>query len=133
MSKQDKLREFMKGLPREEPSQDFTRKVMDRVSLEMKKTSTVYQPLISIHGWLKIAFGLLLLGIGVAILRNYFPGGEAPSVLQPLYSIDFTQFLKPFNLVTKALTNLSPTFLTCLVAISLLLLVDQVSVRFIRR
>ncbi|MCK9641062.1 MAG: hypothetical protein M0R39_14240 [Prolixibacteraceae bacterium] len=133
MSKQDKLKDFMKEIPREEPSLDFTRKVMDRVNLETKKTSPVYRPLISMRGWKRITFGMLILGIGVAILRNYFPGGETPSILHPLYSLDLTQFLKPFNLVTKFLSNLSPTFLTCLVAVSLLIMVDQVSVRFIRR
>jgi hypothetical protein len=132
MKKQDTLRNFMKELPREEPSENFTSMVMNRVSLEPKKTPVVYQPLISRQGWRWIAFGVIFLGIGLAIFRNYFPGNEVPSVLQPLYSLDFSILLKPFSYIGQILSRLSPTVLAGMIAVSLLLFADQLHARLVR-
>jgi hypothetical protein len=132
MKKQDTLKNFMKELPREEPSENFTSMVMNRVSLEPKKTPVVYQPLISRQGWRWIAFGVIFLGIGLAIFRNYFPGNEVPSVLQPLYSLDFSILLKPFNYIGQILNRLSPTVLAGMIAVSVLLFADQLVARLVR-
>ena len=64
MKKQDLLIAYLKELPREEPSGNFTQMVMSRVQLETIKSPVVYQPLISKEVWRKVIVvsGLLLLG-----------------------------------------------------------------------
>ena len=47
MKEQDKLRDYFRELPREEPSENFTFMVMDRVRKERVKSPAIYQPIIS--------------------------------------------------------------------------------------
>ena len=129
MEKQDNLRRFMKELPGEGPSENFTKMVMDRVNLERKNTPVVYLPLISRQGWWKITLGIIFLVIGVAVVWSYFPGNEAPSLLQPLYSLDFSSLLKPFNFIAQVLNRLSPALLAGLITIAVLLFIDQLATR----
>ncbi len=102
MEKQDNLGKFMKELPGERPSENFTKMVMDRVNLERKNTPVVYQPLISRQGWRRIILGIIFFVIGFAVVWSYFPGNGSPSLLQPLYSLDFSGLLKPYNLIESS-------------------------------
>jgi hypothetical protein len=133
MKKQDNLRAYMKELPLEEPSADFTGMVMNRVRLEAIKSPVIYQPLISRQMWLKICIGLTLFILGAILLPTWFPGNETPALLQSFYRIDFSILLKPFLLLSNALNKLSLPFVGGILAVSLLLLADQLYTRFIAR
>jgi len=133
MKKQDNLRAYMKELPREEPSADFTGMVMNRVRLEAIKSSAIYQPLISRQMWLKIYIGLALFILGAVLLRTWFPGNETPALLQSLYRMDFSILLKPFLLLSNAINKLSLPFIGGILAVSLLLLGDHLYAKFIAR
>ena len=133
MKKQDNLGDYMKELPREEPSINFTRIVMDRVRVEAKKAPVEYPPLISQQVWWKIFIGLTFLVISAIVYRTYFPGNETPTVLPAFYQVDLSIILKPFQLLSYALNNLSQTVVAGSLAISVLLLVDQLYSHLARR
>jgi hypothetical protein len=133
MEMKDNLRAYLKELPQEEPSADFTAIVMNRVRLEAIKSSVIYQPLISRQMWLKICIGLALFILGAVLLRTWFPGNETPALLQSFYRIDFSIFLKPFLLLSNALNKMSLPFVGGILAVSLLLLGDQLYNKFIAR
>ena len=133
MKKQDNLGDYMKELPREEPSVNFTRIVMDRVRVEAKKAPVGYPPLISQQVWWKIFIGLTLLVISTIVYRAYFPGNEAPTLLPVFYQVDLSMILKPFQLLSYALSNLSQTVVAGSLAISVLLLTDQLYSHLARR
>jgi hypothetical protein len=130
MEKQDNLFEYMKELPIEEPSDRFTRLVMDRVRAEAIKKSASYQPLISKKVWLQISIGTIMLLLCTALLRVYFPGNDSPGWLQTFFQIDFSIVTKPFVVLSKAMSNLSITVLAGSIAISMLLLIDQLFFRY---
>ncbi len=133
MKKQDRLGDYMKELPREEPSVNFTKTVMARVRVETKKAPVEYPPLISQQVWWKIFIGLAFLVISAIVYRTYFPGNETPTVLSAFYQIDFSIILKPFQLLSHALSNLSQTVVAGSLAISVLLLIDLLYSHLIRR
>ena len=133
METKDNLRAYMKELPREEPSADFTGMVMNRVRLEAIKSAVIYQPLISRQMWLKIYIGLALFILGAVLLLTWFPGNESPALLQSFYRIDFSILLKPLLLLSNALNKLSLPFIGGILAVSLLLLGDQLYAKFIAR
>lgn len=130
MKEQDKLRTYLRELPREEPSENFTFMVMDRVSKESARSKAIYQPIISLQLWWKLFIGILLLFVGAIIFRTYFPGNEQAGLLMPLSQIDYSLFFKPFQSFTASLIKMPLTFVTALVAVSALLLIDQFYNRF---
>jgi vacuolar-type H+-ATPase subunit I/STV1 len=123
----------VKKIGLEEPSADFTGIVMNRVRLEAIKSSAIYQPLISRQMWLKIYIGLALFILGAVLLRSWFPGNETPALVQSFYRIDFSILLKPFLLLSNALNKLTLPFIGGILAVSLLLLSDQLYAKFIAR
>ncbi|MEI6274605.1 MAG: hypothetical protein WCP08_01385 [Prolixibacteraceae bacterium] len=133
MKKQDNLREYMKELPREEPSADFTRLVMQRVRLEAVKSPVVYQPLINARSWRRIFFGMFLFFVGAILLRTFFPGNENPVLTHWIYQIDYSFLLKPFQLLSNALTCMSFQFVGGAAAITILLFADQLYSRMNER
>jgi hypothetical protein len=133
MEKQDKLRTYLKELPREEPSDNFTFMVMNRVREEAVKSPAEYQPLINRQTWWKLITGLLLVFIGAAIFRTYFPGSEEAGIFQPLYQYDYSLFLRPFQMLSELMARVPLTFVTGLIAITALLFVDQLHGRFASR
>lgn len=133
MKEQDNLRLFMKELPREEPSSDFTRLVMERVKLEAIKSTAVYQPLINRQAWWRIFFGIILFFGSAILLRTIFPGNESQALPPAVYQIDFAILLKPFQLLSNAVNGLSMNFFLGLAAISLLLFADQLYTRITDR
>ena len=133
MKKQDLLIAYLKELPREEPSGNFTQMVMSRVQLETIKSPVVYQPLISKEACRKVIVVSGLLLLGAVILFFYLPGStNTPSYLT-LPKIDYSIIFKPFMVLTQAFDKLSVTFFGVLMAISSLLLVDQLYTRFANR
>jgi hypothetical protein len=133
MKKQDNLRAYMKELKLEEPSTDFTRLVMERVRVEIVKSPAVYQPLINKQVWTKIFIGCILFSIGAVLLRSYFPGNDNPALIPSFYQIDFTFILKPFQLLSKAMSGISLNYAGGAAAISMLLIADQFYTRMTDR
>lgn len=125
MKEQDKFRTFLKELPREEPSGNFTLMVMERVKKENVKSSAIYQPIIGRNLWWKLFAGMVLIFVGATIFRTYFPGNEQAGLLQPLSQIDYSLFFKPFNSLSALLVKMPLTIVTALVSVSVLLLIDQ--------
>lgn len=126
MRTKDQLGKYMKELPKEEPSFEFTSKVMDRVLAEAKYAPSSYHPLISRQMWLKILLGTILIVAGVALLHTYFPGNENPAGWQSLYRFDLSVVFEPVLKVFRVARNLPVTFAGGLMAFSLLLLADRI-------
>ena len=126
MGTHDYLGKYMKELPEAEPSSDFTNRVMDRVMAEAKTTTEVYHPLISRQMWMRISVGMILLFIGIALLRTYFPGNENPAGWQSFYRFDLSVAVGPLLNIFREARNFSVTFAGGLMAFSLLLLADRI-------
>jgi hypothetical protein len=133
MKNTDHLSTYLKELPVEEPSVNFTLIVMDRVRLETVKSNVVYQPLISWQVWRRILTGFALLLLGSVLLYSYFPDSSGTSGILSTYKIDSTLILKPLFVLTQALSKLSFTYVAILMAISVLLFFDQIYSRFTDR
>lgn len=133
MKEQDKLRSYFRELPREEPSENFTFMVMERVKMERVRTNAVYHPIISRQMWLRLLCGVILIFIGALVFRVYFPGNEQVGLLRPIFQFDYSLILKPLQVVSASLMKMPFSFVIALVAISLLLLVDQLYSRFVSR
>lgn len=133
MKKQDLLIAYLKELPREEPSGNFTQMVMNRVQLETIKSPVVYQSLISKEVWLKVIVVSGLLLLGAILLYFYLPGSTNSIGYLSLPKVDYSFLFKPFVVLSQALNKLSVTFVSVLMAISALLLVDQLYSRFANR
>lgn len=125
MENKEKLSQYLKELPVEKPSANFTELVMNRVRLEPVKENAVYQPLISWQVWWRIFIGFTLLILGTALFYAYFPAGQGTSGLFFLDKIDLSLIIKPFSLLTMALSKLSFTYIVILAAITVLLFFDR--------
>ena len=133
MKEQDKLRAYFRELPGEETSENFTFMVMDRVRKENARSQANYEPIISRQiGW-KLFAGILLFFMAAVIFRTYFPGNEQPGILKPLYQLDYSSLLKPFQFISESLVKLPFTFVTTLVAVTALLFIDLFYNRFVSR
>jgi len=126
MRTQDNLGKYMKELPKEEPSFEFTSKVMDRVLAEAKKSPGEYYPLISSQMWLRIIAGMILLVVGVVLIRTYFPGNENPAGWQSLYRVDLSVVFGPILNLFREAKVFSVTFAGGLMAFTILLLADRI-------
>jgi hypothetical protein len=133
MKKQDPLIAYLRELPREEPPGNFTQMVMSRVQLETIKSPVVYQPLISKEVWWKVIVVSGLLLVGAIILFVYLPGSANSTGYLTLPKVDYSIIFKPFMLLIQAFDKLPVAFYGVLMAISSLLLVDQLYTRFANR
>lgn len=130
MKTQDNLRAYMKELPKDEPSADFTKMVMNRVRLEAIKSPILYPPLISRKMWLNI-FGVALLFVaGVVMLRSWFPSNDTPAIFSSINKVDFSFLLHPFQLLSDSLNKLSLAVVGGILVISLLVIADQFHAKY---
>jgi len=133
MESNEKLGGYLKEIPIERPSVDFTQQVMNRVRLEPVKVNTVYQPLISWQVWLRVIVGLLMAFLGALLFYSYMPADPGLNGLISFDKIDFSMIIKPFELLTQTLNKLSFTYIVIFAAISVLLLIDQLYTRYTDR
>jgi hypothetical protein len=133
MKNKDKLGIYLKEIPLERPSDNFTNLVMDRVRLEPKKSPVLYHPIISGQIWWRVFICIALVSIGTLLLRSYFPGNDSPAFLQSFYQIDFSFVTKPFQLLSNMLNKLPIAVVTGVMAASFLLVIDQIYSRFVVR
>ncbi|MEI7828390.1 MAG: hypothetical protein WCI31_01400 [Prolixibacteraceae bacterium] len=129
MKKPDLLKEYIRELPREEPSVNFTEMVMSRVNVETLKFPVAYQPLIGSKGWRNIIFLLTGVLLGSIVLYFYFPTNQSASGLFLLPKIDYSIFIKPFVLFSQSLNKLSFSLSAVVMAVSTLLIIDQIHSR----
>jgi hypothetical protein len=133
METADNLGKYMKKLPKEVPSDHFTRMVMDRVMAEAKSSPAVYQPLISRQSWIIAGIGFLLLLLASVLLRSYFPGSEHPSGWISLFQVDYSNVLNPLFNWTASLTKIPVTYFVGLAAFSLLVTADRIFTLYYRK
>ena len=125
METADKLGKYMKELPYEQPSDQFTRMVMGRVMAEAKLSTGGYHPLISRKSWMLFGAGFLLLLIVSVLMPTYFPGNENPSGWISLFRLDYSGAWKPLLTITESLKNIPVTFLGALAAFTLLVTAER--------
>lgn len=135
MEKQDNLYLYMKELPGDSPSSDFTRSVMDRIAKENVATPVVYKPLISKAMWIFLICSSVVVFLISTFLRTIFPGQAAPSRLNPFYQIDFSFMVKPLQSLMSLFSHFSFPLLSGLVVMTLFLFLfaDHLYLRISRR
>lgn len=129
MKKPDLLKDYLKELPREEPSINFTGMVMSRVCVETVKSPVVYQPLISIKEWRNIIIASAIILLVSIFLYFYLPGSQTTAGLFSMPKIDYSFIFRPFVLLSQNLNKLSFTYVAVLMAVSALLIFDQIHSR----
>ena len=95
----EQLRNWMKELPLDKPSPDFTNKVMGRI--QAKSATTKYTPLISKRSWYII--GLIFLGASIWL---YFNPSTQLFANEQASLFDGIQFNNPFEALQLSRTSL---------------------------
>ena len=134
MNQNDIMNKWFKELPPEDPSPDFTVKVMKRVMSEWSLNPVKYQPIISKRGWWTIAFITLVVTAILFLLHSFLPtAAESASQTQNFYGIDLLQLLAPINQLFVKLNNISPAVAIGILAILALWFFDQLFVKTVKR
>ena len=134
MSQKDLMKEWFKELPSEQPSPDFTVKVMQRVMSEWTLNPIKYQPIISKKGWWAMGFFAILLTSILLMLHSSLPGGsEAATPTKAFYGLDLSQLFAPVGHLFEKLNSISPAVAIGILAIIALWFFDQLFVRTVRR
>jgi len=134
MNQRDHLKYWIKELPQEQPSPDFSSKVMQRVMTEWSHNPTKYQPIISRKGWFLIALITILSTVLLIFLHNSaLMGLELVGKTKNSYGLDATKIFTPLNHVFTTLTKISPTVAIGTFAILALWFFDQLFSKTVRR
>jgi len=134
MSQKDIMKQWFKELPPENPSPDFTVKVMKRVMSEWSANPVKYQPIIGKRGWWIIAITTLLITSLLFVVHSSLPSGTAATVhSNTLYGIDISQLLAPINQLFVKLTTVSPAVAIGALAIVALWFFDQIFAKTVKR
>jgi len=134
MNHKDVMKEWFKELPAEQPSPDFTVKVMQRVMSEWTLNPIKYQPMISRKGWwILVIIALVFTGI-LFMLHPSLPTGTDPSLqANSIYGMDLSKLFAPVSQLFIKLNNISPTVAIGSLAIIALWFFDQLFVKTVRR
>jgi len=133
MENKDRLGGYLKGLPIEKPSVDFTLQVMNRVRMEPVRAKLVYEPLISRKVWWWLFIGIALVLFSLMISFSYSPVDTSMNGLLYFEKIDLSLIISPFVLLAQALNKLPFTYIIIIAAISALLFIDQLYTRYAYR
>jgi hypothetical protein len=133
MENKDQLRIFLKELPQEEPSANFTRSVMDQIRVEKQKANIIYKPLISKQLWWKIFAGIALSLASLLVFFIYEPSVQVSGEFKILAKADLTFLLRPFLMLSEAVNKLTFTSLAIVMSLGALLLIDQLMTKFASR
>ena len=134
MSQNDIMKKWFKELPPENPSPDFTVKVMQRVMSEWSLNPVKYQPIISKRGWWTIAFITLIVTAILFMLHSSLPtAAESASQTKILYGIDLAKLFAPINQLFVKLNNISPAVAIGILAILALWFFDQLFAKTVKR
>lgn len=134
MSQKDLMKEWFKELPLEQPSPEFTVKIMQRVMSEWTLNPVKYQPIISKKGWWTIGFIAICL-TSLLFMFHSLLSAETESVAQAntVYGLDLNTLLSPVGHLFEKLNNISPAVVIGVFAIIALWFFDQLFVRTVRR
>ncbi len=133
MSQKDLMKDWLKELPSEQPSPDFTVKVMQRVMSEWTLNPIKYQPIISKKGWWTMGLVAILLTSILFMLHSSLPSGsETVAQSKSIYGIDLDQLVSLVSQLFEKLNNISPAVAIGVLAIIALWFFDQLFVKAIR-
>jgi len=134
MSQKDIMKEWLKELPSEQPSPDFTVKVMQRVMSEWTLNPIKYQPIISRKSWWIIGIiALILTSFLFMIHPSLSAGATATNPPNQIYGFDLSQIFAPVGHLFEKLNNISPAVAIGVLAILALWFFDQLFVKTVRR
>ena len=134
MNQNDIMKKWFKELPPEDPSPDFTDRVMKRVMSEWSLNPVKYQPIISKRSWWTMALITLITTSVLFILHSSLPtGSESAAQAKTVYGFDLSQLFLQFNQLFVKLTNISPAAAIGALAILALWFFDQLFVKAVRR
>lgn len=134
MSQKDLMKEWFKELPLEQPSPEFTVKIMQRVMSEWTLNPVKYQPIISKKGWWTLGFIAICL-TSLLFMFHSLLSAEIESVAQAntVYGLDLNTLLSPVSHFFEKLNNISPAVVIGVFAIIALWFFDQLFVKTVRR
>lgn len=133
MNKKDKLTDWFSELPTEQPSTDFTRKVMDQIMTEWRLNPVKYQPIISKKGWWTIGGMALLLTTILFMIHSTVLEPTETTSQQSLFGFDLSNLITPISYYFSKLSDISPAVVIGLLAIFALWFFDQLFIRAVRR
>ena len=134
MNPNDLMKEWFKEFPEEQPSTDFTVKVMQRVMSEWTLNPIRYKPIISRKvWWALVLIALFLTSILFMLHSSLSTVPDSAAQINTVYGIDFSQLLAPVNRLFVKLNNISPTVAIGALAIIALWFFDQLFDKTVRR
>ena len=134
MSQKDLMKEWLQELPSEQPSPDFTVKVMQRVMSEWTLNPIKYQPIIGKKGWWTMGLISILLTSILFMLHSSSPSGaEAAAQNRTIYGLDVLQLVAPVSHLFEKLNSISPAVGIGVLAIIALWFFDQLFVKTVKR
>lgn len=134
MSQKDIMKEWLKELPSEQPSPDFTVKVMQRVMTEWTLNPIKYQPIISRKSWWIIgSIAIMLTSFLFMIHPSLTSGAASVTPSNTIYGLDLSQIFAPVSHLFEKLNNISPAVAIGVLAIVALWFFDQLFVKTIKR
>jgi hypothetical protein len=135
MNQKDSMKEWFKELPSDQPSPDFSVKVMQRVMSEWTLNPVKYQPIISRKGWWTLVLIALLLTTVLFFLHSSMaaPGTISADQTKTLYGLDMAKLMTPVNHLFVKLNNISPAVAIGTLAIIALWFFDQLFVKTVKR
>jgi len=134
MNQKDIIKQWFKELPPENPSSEFTGKVMKRVMSEWSLNPVRYQPMISRRGWWTLSIIALLSTTVLFMLHSSLPTVSESGVwTKNLYGIDLSLLFTPVNQLFVKLNNISPAVAIGALAIVALWFFDQLFVKTVKR
>ena len=134
MSQKDLMKEWFKELPSDQPSPDFTVKVMQRVMSEWTLNPIKYQPIIGKKGWWTMGLIAVLLTSILFMIHSSSPSvTEATAQTKTIYGLDVLQLFAPVSKLFEKLNSISPAVGIGVLAIIALWFFDQLFVRTVKR
>ena len=133
MSQKDLMKEWFKELPSDQPSPDFTVKVMQRVMSEWTLNPIKHQPIISRKSWWVLGIVAVLMTGFLFLLQSSMPAGIEPAAqTKGFFGFDMAQLLTPVGHLFEKLNNISPAVAIGALAIIALWFFDQLFVKTVK-
>jgi hypothetical protein len=134
MNQNDIMKNWFKELPSDQPSPDFTTKVMQRVMSEWTLNPIKYQPIISRKGWWTLGFITMLLTSVLFMLHSSISAlPETNTQVKTILGVDPTKYFEPVSHLFTRLNNISPAVVIGALAIIALWFFDQLFVKTVKR
>ena len=133
MNDKNNLKDWFRELPTEQPSTDFTRKVMDQIMTEWRLNPVKYQPIISKKGWWTICGMALLLTTILFMTHSAVIEATETTSQQSLFGFDLSNLITSVSHYFSKLSDISPAVVIGFLAIIALWFFDQLFISTIRR